>query len=872
MSSSSNGESTISSNSSNSEESSSSSSSSSTTPVVTKYGVNISVTSGITITTDKSQYAPLETVAVKVKASSGITVSEVKYNNKLANKVDDETYTFIMPNRSVTITCTASISGDMTIQGDALASFTQEGNIFVARNVKFNTGDGNFKVVISKDGSTSNVLFQEIDRTKCFADIEIPSNGYTGKLALGSTYDFYYDASNGVRPLYIKRVKVDTLPNSVNSLDSLFDGKVQSSDSAFPDNLTSVSVDSSDNDYIYSWQYDSVDNESLATLTGRNDKSKNYVYKKYDSSNQLFKWVDTSASNSGIVGKAGKYKVTNYTINAKGETGELNSDVDWDESRQYINPLLAPFEVSKNFKYHLYELEREFMYGYRVGMVVQDYVKSSSVSITSISNSSGTTPTGFTTTVVSSKTYDSSSATESGVTQEKIHYEYRATIDFGVAGEFKSIDYKVYSFDDSLYNFSADTFISGNADSNLSKGTIYKTLTATYTYSEDNDVDFDSSKYFISSIDSVVVNDPNAGTGNVLSSGNQLDKTNSKTGLLEYVTINATPSTALDMWQYGVTSSSDETVVRWNDSYRRYEADKIGTTELTISNWSTRDIFKKVNVEVAYTSCLRSIYLNANVYGADRDEYVTDCYASSATIYSGGRYKFRLGTSGNKPSGEVALPPDLTATASIDGISISFDLTKKDMIVDATNCNVSAATSFKITFASKYFLEADGVTKQTPSVLNFTIQPVIISNFSDIVGTYSYANGAATLKVYNSDDTITLNGKTGTYNKIDIAVGDDVYSIAYKINLTTGKITEQYVYDTSTKKVKSDYDLELTYANGNILDDNDKVVYTGPNFGVYLATGSWSGQDSTSVNEILGSSDEDEDYASYTPAIFTKVA
>ena len=72
--------------------------------------------------------------------------------------------------------------------------------------------------------------------------------------------------------------------------------------------------------------------------------------------------------------------------------------------------------------------------------------------------------------------------------------------------------------------------------------------------------------------------------------------------------------------------------------------------------------------------------------------------------------------------------------------------------------------------------------------------------------------------------------------------------------------------------MKSDYDLELTYANGNILDDNDKVVYTGPNFGVYLATGSWSGQDSTSVNEILGSSDEDEDYASYTPAIFTKVA
>lgn len=845
-----------------------STSSSSSSSEAEKYVVKINTPSGVTITADKEKYLPSETVVLTVSCSAGVTIDSVLYNKKVANKVNDTTYTFIMPARSVTVTATASISGELTIQGDALASFSKEGNIYVARNVKFNSGNGDFKVVIAKDGKTSIVEFSQIDRTKCFADFDLPSTGYTGKLATGVTYDFYYDASNGARPLYVKRVNVDVLPNSVETLDSLFDGAVQSNKSAFPDNLTSISVNDSELKSIYTWEYDSTDNESLATLTNKDTGAKDYIYKKYDANNAVFKWVDTTATfdssyaiSNGLTGKAGTYKVTNYMINSHGETEELNSDQEWEETRQYINPLVAPFEVSKRNTYDLYNLERLFMEAYRVGITVQDYVKSSSVDISSVATGDG-----FTTTLVSSKTYDSSSSTDSGVTQEKIHYEYRATIKFGKAGQFKSIDYKQYTFDDSTYNFTTDTFISGTADENLSKGTLAKTLVASYTYEEDIDVDFDSNKYFISSITNATISNSAAGTGNILNSGDQLNATEYNTGVLKYVKFDYAPSSALDSWQYGVTASSDESVVKWNDSYRRYEADKTGTSTLTISNQATKTPKVDVEVTVAYNIKVRSIYMNGGVYGSNRNEYVVgdDVTANAANIYAGKVSKIKLGASGNDPTGEVALPPDLSATVSDDslGVSVSFDTSNNDMYIDATKVNITTDTKVKLTLNSKYFQEKDG-SAQTPSVFTITIKPFV--NIASLEGTYTCAQtsnaGTASLTVKPSDQTIQVTNKDGDYNLIDLVVGDDSYKLAYKFNSSTGKFTSAIIVTQSgdTYTYNYDYDVKLVY-------DSTQGI------GVYLAKSSWSGQDSVSEDEILGYNDGDDDYLEYYYDYFTKVA
>lgn len=856
------GSSTTSSTTTSSGTTSSDSTSSSSSEAET-YVVKINTPSGITITSDKERYLPSETVTLTVTCQAGISVESVKYNAKEATKVNDTTYTFVMPARSVTVTATASITGDVTIQGDALASFSKEGNIYVARNVKFSSGNGDFKVVISKDGTKSTVGFSQIDRTKCFADLEIPSTGYTAKLATGATYDFYYDASNGSRPLYVKRVNVDVLPNSASSLFALFDGAVQSNKSTFPDNLTGINIEDSDLKTTYNWQYDSVDNESLVTLTNKDTSDKDYVYKKYDETNAVFKWVDTTATfdasyaiSNGLTGKAGTYKVTNYTVNSHGETEEKNDDQQWEETRQYINPLVAPFEVSKENTYDSYNLERLFMYSYRVGLTVQDYTKSSSVDISSTASDDG-----FTTVVVSNKTYDSSAATDSSVTQEKIHYEYRATIKFGKAGQFKSIDYKEYTFDESNYNFTTDTFISGTAADNLSKGKLERTIVASYTYDENIDVDFDSSKYFISSITNASIANSEAGIGNVLNSGDQLNATEYGTGVLKYVKFDYLPSTALDSWQYGVSASSDESVVKWNDSYRRYEADKIGTSTLTISNLSTKTPKVDIEVTVNYNIKVREFFMNCAVYS---DDYVRgdDVTANTANIYAGKKSKIKIGANGNEPTGNVAIPSDISATVSDTslGLVVTFDSSNGDMYLDATNVNITEKKTVKLTVTSKYLVDKDG-TPENPSVFTITINPYI--NVSSLEGSYTcnptIDNKVAALTVKPSSETIQVSGKDGDYNLIDLVVDEDSYKIAYKFNSSTGKFTSACVVTQSGDTYTDDINYTV------------KLVYdASQGIGVYLIKQTWGGQDDTSNTEILGYDDGDEDYPEYVYDYFTK--
>ena len=65
----------------------------------------------------------------------------------------------------------------------------------------------------------------------------------------------------------------------------------------------------------------------------------------------------------------------------------------------------------------------------------------------------------------------------------------------------------------------------------------------------DNNVDFDDSKYFAQSIEATVHNEklyPNA--TNTLNETDYVD---------DYLSIVATPNTALDLWQYRVTETSN---------------------------------------------------------------------------------------------------------------------------------------------------------------------------------------------------------------------------------------------------------------------------------------------------------------------------
>lgn len=818
--------------------SSSSSFSDSTPPVLEEYAIKVTEISGVKITPDKLKAKAGDNVNLTVECEKGFSIISLLVNTSEASKVSDTQYTFIMPNRSVVISAKVAVEGDVTVQGDAASSFTKEGNIYVARNVKFASGQGNFNVQIKTDSGVKTLAFNEIDRTKTFANID-PATSYTGKLALGASYDFYYDVSNGVRPLYIKRVSVDVLPNSVNSLYDLFYGRVQSNAAVFPDNLTNVTYSNSEDDVNYTYALDKSGTKSLETFTRKSDGvSLGEKYKSLDSENNLFKWVDTTISYKGNKGKSGKSLVTNYIVRANGVSSELNSDQEFNSDRQYINPLVAPFEVSKNQTFNMYDLEFKFMEAYRVGMTVEDYVKSSSIDISSTKEEDG-----FKTNIVSSKTYDNTSSTDSSIVPNKTHYEYRVELAFTKEGALKSINYVQKKFDSTLYDFNGDRFISGDATSNFEQGTSAKELNVTYTYKQENTVNFDEDKYFVSSIEKATIKNADATSEDksVLNSGDHLELENS------YLTLDVLPATALDTWQYGVTSSTDTSVVRWDETYNRFAADKTGKSDLTVSNYSDKKVSKVVSVEVLYNIVLRSFYMlyyyNSTLVNVDPDDFT----ANSITLSSNTISTIGLAASGEKPIGQVALPPDLTFDLSNKdlGLVVSYNATNGTISYDTRNVNVTTATKLTVTLKSSYY-----ASSYTPTSFTVTIKPVSFSSESDIIGRWTNASN-----VFNVlDEKITLDKKE--YFQANLVVGAKTFKTIFTVDLTTGKFTYTYVLNAENK-------IDDTYTF-KIVSNADGQL------GLFLMSSSWSGEDSVESNYILGESDENADFETLTYVYFTK--
>jgi len=818
-------------------------SSSSSSKVDEKYAIRITSTSGITITADKESALVGETVTLTVSLDEGFSLIKLLANKKECTKVSDTTYTFIMPNRSVTITCQLSVEGDVTLQGDAAAAFTKEGDIYVARNVSFTAGTGLFKVVI-KNGDTSKMIScTEIDRTKCFASISLPSDSksYTGQLALNTTYDFYYDINNdnGARPLYIKRVGLTSFPNSVDSLYDLFYGRVQSSASVFPSNLTGATYSNTEDDIACTYKVAKDGSSSLAHYSKPSDNSTiGDVYKAKDG--EIFKWVDTTSSYNGLAGKSGKALISDYKIRGNGVSTEESDDQEFDETRQYIHSNVVDFEVKDNFEYNLYDLEFDFMEAYRVGLVVEDYIKSAAVEITSTEISGSTN---FKTSIVSSKTYDSTGATDDSVEAEQIHYEYRADLEFTSAGEFVSINYTQYTFDDELYNFSTLSFISGDADSNLSKGTVAKRLNVTYEYNQENTIDFDADKYFITSIDSLSINDTNAssdGTGNYLNAGDRLDLGSS------YVSMTYSPSTALDSWQYGVTSSSNTDVVYWNESYQTYMGDQIGTSTLTVSNYSDKKVSKTCDVTIAFNYKIRSFWMEST-YSGETTVTGDDITAADACIISAGKVNsVKLGSKDNTTGKDCAIAPDLSITCDKDiGLTFSVDAKKAILYMDASSVTIKEVTKVTLTLNTAYY--ADGITPKTFTV---TVNPSAFSSESDVIGRWT--SGALVMNVENKNFTY----KEKSVYQANFVVGDDTYKAIFDLDLLSGKFSDCHILNSSNA-VDSSYTLNMVYESGK-------------GIGVYLCSSSWSGLDESSDTDIIGECDGDEDYPTYTYTYFTK--
>lgn len=803
---------------------------SSSTSVQEEFVIRISKATGITMTADKTKAKAGETVTVTVGVEKGFTLVEIRANEVALTKVNDTTYTFVMPATSVLVTARLSVSGDVTIQGDFTAALTKgEDGIYTAKGVKV-LGDGNFSLVIkNKEGGQTELSPADIDRTKCFGNFDVGTS--TGRLEDGGTYDFFYDPSSA-KPLYFQRTAVNVLPNSASTLYNLFYGRVQSSPANFAPGLTKLTYSNTEEGTKADYTLSADGLTSLTKYTDNFNKDTGIVYRSLDANNSIFKFIDTTASFEGRAGKAGKYKVSNVNT----QTGSEIDNVDWNDDSQFISPLLSKFEVQDS-GFDMYNIEFKFMDSYRVGMVVEDYVKSAKVEITSEKTDSG-----FTTKLVSSKTYDSSGATDSSIVKKKEHTEYRVSFEFLANGALKSVDYTSKIYDTNTYDFSSDSFINGTPDENFANtGTILKKIAINCEYNQKNDVEFDATPYFITSLSNVTINNPQAGQGNTINSG---DKLSSDSDLLKF---DYAPATALDSWQYVVTESDNKSVVRWNDDYNRFEAASEGEAKVTISNLSDKTVTATVDLTVVYNILVRNFYIQRFSYS--ETDYDVDT-STSATIYAGGQYRFMLSASGDEPTGDVALPPDTKVTYTNDshGLLSYVDAVNSKLTFDTSKMEITSPVTVNLTISTEHKRNNFGSTD-----FSITVKPSQGATISALKGTWKNTEKSATAVI--AEDNIEVDGQTSA-NHGTLVVAGQTFNFAFLVDAGSGKFSYSRIIDADNKTL-STYSLRMTYSQAEGL-------------GFCLSTSTWEGQDSGSTTYILGDESGDDDFNEYTYDYFTK--
>lgn len=704
---------------------------SSSTPIIDTYRVILPTDTRYTISANKTEAKEGEEVEITVTPVSGYTVLTVKAGGIEATKKGDK-YVFNMPDHDVRVTVTLDVKGEVTISGDIAAVLVKDDKtgIYSAKNVRVES-KSNFGVFVEGNGGTKTSLgISHVDRTKCFADISYSGSkdDYGLSLQGGGIYDFFYDPSNGDRPIYIKRVELINLPNNPASLHKLFSGSVQSDPAVYPDNVKHVTYTNSQLDVKYDWKkYE--DDKSLAKVVALTDDTDEVgvVYKELKDG--IFTMVDTyienedPTKNEGLEPYSGKYLVSDTNT----VTGDEVDSQQFDTSRQFIHPMMSGFEVN-NYSHDMESIDFDIMYAYRVQMTVADEIIQASCKIESKDNGDET----FTTTIVSSSTYDSTAVTANNPSNVvKYHDDYEVSLTFTKAGAILNGTYKDTYYDQNAYDFK--NFVP------IGKGKIKKRLTFSYEYGDayTGAVDFDKTPYFVSSINPVIAESADAETSIVDIGENPEDKLH----------LNASPSTALDKWQFGIRESSDTSVIDYNANYRKWFAKADGDTNVTISNLTTKDVKATIPVKVGFTRPIRkfSLILSFGYDGWGDDGEMAD----QALVYEKHTRRYQLTAMGDDGKGSCGIPTDakLTLSEDIPGLKVSIvdsivNRSAKDVLFDATEMKIPEDGK-KITMTVETSHYGKGCTPSSFSVYLFQTNYTL----DDMVGTWTNAqvNGSLTL-------------------------------------------------------------------------------------------------------------------------------
>ncbi len=838
--------------------------SSSSEQKVTKYAIVDRTGDGISISLSATSAPKGETITITVALEENYVLNALYANGKECTKVNDATYTFVMGDNAVAITASLSVTGDVVTSGDVAISLAKQSDGTYKGSF---TANSDTKFLILAGGKEYGYGSVDFDRSYAYISSVYESGSKaTTKISVGgnATYEIAFDA-DAEKPISIYRTGILKALESETEISQYFCGwfagrEVLDGGAYNVKSVNHVTYSSSRSKVNYTW--DLYQDGSFATAEDKLTGKKSYVYKAIKDGvytvvdTYVESWTDTAGyvdrtKTQDTVAYSGKYAIVDEVDNSHYQKTSFMANAD----------MAMP-------SHELHSINAEIQYGYYIGYTVEDELKACDRKFTGVKNADNS----FTTTVHSWKNYEDSDAIQT-------RYEYDITININADGTLSSVSYleNYYTKDNWTFN-NLDTTNGGSAIAGKDPE-VKNSSSVSYGYgaAKAESISFDATPYFISSIDKVTIksnSDKSKKEGHVkfkeILDEDRRDpytKTvseDSASGYTSTISLEYTPSTALDAWEYGIVSADDSSIIGKSEFRpREWIGYGVGTTEVTIGNHATNNVTKKASVTIDDAPVPNGYYVWA--YGNESDEDVPS--SSSVCIKAGRIMNVYLWAS---PADCLAKP---VVTCSNDDIK----LTVSENTVKPTKSTISTYQA--------YILTIDASKIATDTKLSETIT---------VVDSRDDSGKKSTIKLEVKPGTASLlptsiEGTTWTahdYDSVDNVGATDPRHmegsfVPAKITFTAdyGKEINGTVYKKGKVTVTSsstDYDFYYNYSVGDsggmvlsivsdsyTLDIGASLLEDYGLIGIYVYESSWTGTDESDSNYIIGYPEEEDEAVEY---------
>ena len=800
------------------------------TSVAEQFVILVHVTSGVHVNLSQNKASKGEKITFTVTLDAGFILNAIKANGSTLTPNASGVYSFTMPNRSVEITADVTMDGEVTISGGVSAVLEEEtagSGLFVARNVRV---EETANITLTAFGKVQSAV--NVDHNKCFADLSVSVNKTVSfVLAGGSTYDFFYDvnADPEAGNIYVRRVKVDTLPSDPDSLLSLFDGYSRSASTVNPGNVLSVAYHNGATNIDYAWSNFADGSLGVAT-NATNHQQIGVNYRKIadgvlESADTYVEYKEHRVPGTSEKVASGKYKIE-----------ERAGDIQQGYGRFCVSRSEAEF-IAHQSGHFTEAIRYDLMDGFFTGW---DSEFTDGLGLNARSIVSEVEEGGFKVTLDSYREIDTTNVTLAAET-EVSYYKYDAVLHFDDAGKFLSASYTGKRYGQEAYNFQTHTLFDANTF------TLVDDLQVTYTYGEAlGEINYDTSALFSSSISATITD--NHVTDEALKTGNHIAVTGDDAGATfnAHMTLNSNlgEEEFIDMDNYTIISFDNADIVDYRSKTDPFTLLPVGegTVNLTIGNPAVPSVPRiTISVSVEDATKVHGFYMTG-----ENGRY-TDLLdsADSFTMPAGRVYRFRVLGSPNDIKNVMFTP--VSSDPSVLEVSRYVVDHQAYIKFDATNANITEVKHINVTLNSDRYDAGWG-----PKVFSVTVTPN--SGFSPFGDWYLVSSFESA-----TSSTVATIDRTTTAHIVDYDPTDAENTLSV---ITTGAGTakaKEYKFGFNINNESGEY--IFTKVSGGNIEDIFIAETVDNLLGIALVADDayWGGMDDvTDGTQVLGYVEYDE--------------